>query len=33
MPSSRVLIRGMAGVGKSELALHHAHASLEHYRG
>ncbi len=30
---SRVLITGMGGVGKSELALQFAYAQLEHYRG
>jgi tetratricopeptide (TPR) repeat protein len=32
-PGSRVLLTGMGGVGKSELALQHAYAQLEHYRG
>jgi tetratricopeptide (TPR) repeat protein len=32
-PGSRVLLTGMGGVGKSELALQHAHAQLAYYRG
>lgn len=32
-PSSRVLITGMGGVGKSELALQHANRQIENYRG
>ncbi len=29
---SRVHLTGMGGVGKSELALHHAYNALAHYR-
>ena len=32
-PGSRVLLTGMGGVGKSELALQHAYGQLVHYRG
>jgi hypothetical protein len=32
-PGSRVLLTGMGGVGKSELALQYAYANLKHYRG
>jgi len=32
-PGSRVLLTGMAGVGKSEMALQHAYGQLAHYRG
>jgi len=31
-PGSRVLLTGMGGVGKSELALQHAYGQLSHYR-
>jgi hypothetical protein len=33
LQGSRVLLTGMGGVGKSELALQYAYANLEHYRG
>ena len=32
-PGSRVLITGMGGVGKSELALQHSYAQMDFYRG